>query len=417
MNTIDNIFYKKYKKYKNKYLNLKNKEGGAMAESKSNIPFPLDDDEEVTIGSKFNFSKEIIMNESLYNNDKSTINTLHHYNKNDPTVRGEGVIFGHGSQIPELFCIIPNNIILRPTTKSGTVSHRDFYERESEDLENLYNRTDREFLTFANVYQRYYFPSSLIPNLLVTFKSTYPENNSFSLTGIVTGNINRQEKLIKLMSDKSEEQIKSESLKYHNSTINLEKDIEGNLTNGDIWGKTFYLSDILNAISKHIKQNGNIPQVYILQICRSYPKEYDNDLNEQFCNNYVNYTNFSPTILPPSIGLLRMKSAGEIMDFMYFREKYNKLKQLIQSKNEKFIENFLNSTSIVCKSDNCIGPYYNCRNCDKTCTKILNFFNKLIQQIDQNVERNLLTYNDFCVLNHIFNHKIPFEENFSKNEC
>ena len=176
--TSSKDYFSLYIKYKKKYLNLKesykNKQILQKGASKSDFFLNESKIDSVRIPDQFNFSTEIIKEESILKNNRDTINKLHHYNSNSPSVRGEGIIFGHGIQIPNLFCIIPDNIIVRPTTKSGTVSNRAFYNIDPEDLDNLYRRQDREYLRFSDVYDRYYFPSGLIPNLLVTFRSTYP---------------------------------------------------------------------------------------------------------------------------------------------------------------------------------------------------------------------------------------------------
>ena len=121
-------------------------------------------------------------------------------------------------------------------------------------------------------------------------------------------------------------------------------------------------------------------------------------------------------ILAPSIGLLRQKSAGEILDFMYFKEKYNKLKEIVR--NPDFIKFFLNSSQYICKTDKCLGPYYTCNACPESCNNLIEYIENLIQQIDSRVEKNILQYDDFCVLNQIFNHKLPFEHSFlNKRKC
>ena len=389
-------YYSKYLKYKNKYLNLKNEMiSGSSKTELSNKYFNND-----VIKTDFNIPKKTNIYKSFYKNGNDS----------------EGIIFGHGSSIPKVFCIVPDNIIIRPTTKLGNVSNRASFLQDLDDLNNLYSKKHRRYITFEKGYNTTYYPSSLIQDMLITFKSTYPETSTFSFSGIVTGNINKSDEFIRLLN--SVEDVSNESLKYHDTDIILDKDYQNNPTNGNIWGKSFYLSDILKAISTRITENNDKPYIYTLQICRSGIDI--TTIPDNFCNNYLNIPD--PVIKGP-ITLLRQKTAEEIDGFKYFNYKFKKIKKLLgmtgSPRSNNFILEYLNGTNFICKSDiSCIGPVFNCDSCTKTCNKITKYITSIIGKIEETeINNNRLSYESFCLISSLLDMKIPFNNIFNNLSC
>ena len=191
-----------------------------------------------------------------------------------------GIITGHGETDIKNMCIIPENLTIITSTKSETFAPGAV--NYSSNFLSYQNR--RQFV--ENSFTGIYKGNSLIQNLKITFDSIFFDDNKklldipvFDYTGIITDEITEPthgplqidnpftRKLIaenKSIKEKTKlcfasEEIKLKSLKYNNNNI---------YKNDEIWFKTFSLNEILNHLSKMVKQNPLIPKIYILDVCR-----------------------------------------------------------------------------------------------------------------------------------------------------
>jgi hypothetical protein len=195
---------------------------------------------------------------------------------------GQGIIFGHGIQVPGRLCRVPENLWLRPTCPHNTTTTNQviYHTEESEDTKPVWKATRQRNLVSdftqsdQTEYANYYYPTQLIPDLKIQFKSTWTDDDApsqiacYSLTGIVTGNISKETELItNVKPGVTEEMVKRDSLKCHN--IPLMVNSKGRQINNDIWGETIYLSQVLTAISASVRKNPSLPKIYWLQVCRS----------------------------------------------------------------------------------------------------------------------------------------------------
>ena len=267
------MYFNKYKKYKAKY--------NSALKQLGNAEYKLED----------NFTQSLTLNNHPKQTDK------------------QGLIMGHGIQIPNELCIIPYNMYLRPSSSSfkpGLIGHNS-----SDRTEFMIRSEDRNEVEFIDDYNGLYKPGSLIPNLLITFPLDWSDKGSFVYSGIITRNIpsrsdssglsplkwdyrferetsspsseNMKNKEIKeivkrihqdkqLTTSLKEEwrnSIKDICMKYNNDTIIDKEDIYNNtITINEKVYQGFRLSDILNKISVAIENNSSLPNTYIAMPCR-----------------------------------------------------------------------------------------------------------------------------------------------------
>ena len=359
-----------YLKYKNKYIDLKNKMNGGS--------------------SKINILTKQFSADNL----------------------GQGIIFGHGRQIEGEFCIVPDNIILRPTSRIGSDSTLGYLE-EPDDITNLFIKENRKYIVgFKDDFQNYYLPGSLIPNMIIELRSVFP-NNLFSFTGIVTGNIkcdkpNKFDCLFQTYID--EETTKRESLKFNDERI---------LSN-DNWGTAISLSDLLQLLSKKIKEYESgpdkLPKIYILQSCRSGCHTVSKDvLSRCFGDNIPReYSEMINDSAASFEGMSRTPSVSQVREFIDFKNDYIRIRELIETRNkdflDKFIPNFVDDFKCKSEINKCRGPLINkCNNtdCEKTCEKIAEFLMTLLIQVTISINNGRISYETFCLFNNLKYHRIP----------
>ena len=269
------MYFNKYKKYKAKY--------NSALKQLGNAEYKLDD----------NFTQSLTLNNPPIQTDK------------------QGLIMGHGIQIPNELCIIPYNIYLRPSSSSFKPGF--IFEHSSDRTDFMIHSEDRKEVEFIDDYKGLYKPGSLIPNLLITFPLDWPDNGSFVYSGIITRDIpsrsdsssplkwdyrferetssptseNMKNKEIKeiverihhekkltpllnpLLKEEWRNSIKDICMKYNNDTIIDKEEIYNNtITINEKVYQGFRLSDILNKISVAIDNNSSLPNTYIARPCR-----------------------------------------------------------------------------------------------------------------------------------------------------
>ena len=245
-----------------------------------------------------------------------------------------GIIKGHGS-LENSICLVPDNLqLFIPIDKKEPFKHMSLSINDIDSLIDI----DQRGNYISGEGGELIYGGTPIMDMLISFTSTYGEsrgeskNNSnvlaYSFIGIITKSLSFVPESSRVIAKSpprntngkiNHVSIKRESLKDHNDNI-----ISGNI----IYGKTLYLSQILNLISNHKKINNTIPSLYILMSCRSYRS-----------NN-----NVSPRRSPP---LMRLKSTGRTYRniFNNFIEKiFNKLHGDITLKhNSKIRELIINN--------------------------------------------------------------------------
>ena len=89
------------------------------------------------------------------------------------------------------------------------------------------------------------------------------KNYQVLCNGIITGTIEERDLWLNTIGSQSEDEIKKNSLKYH----------DNRLLPGDIWDKNILLSDLLLILSRNINiysdSTPKIPKIYFLSFCRS----------------------------------------------------------------------------------------------------------------------------------------------------
>ena len=384
-NSLKSINIKDYKslyyKYKNKYLKLKNKMKGGETKYELIKRFEIEG-------------------------------------------RGQGLILGHGNQINDEFCLIPDNIILRPTSRIGSYSTTQYLE-DDEDVEFLFKRKDRQYISnFLDGYSNYYLPGSLIPNMNIKLRSVFNKDGTtipetYSFTGVVTGNIvcNHDSYYQCLYQDyQDEETTKIKSFEFSNQEIISKEN----------WGNIIKLSSLLKIISDKIKKNkeGNIiPKIYILQVCRSGCDSISFDTLSKCFDGEI------PDEYLPVPNLMRIPSVSEVKEFVNFKNDFDKIKSNIKTRNseflDRFIPNFVNDLRCKSEQETCVGPLINkCDNnikCRKTCALLIRILDIILNEIESSVEIGEINYKTFCLLNHLKLNKIPIyyikEYNDLLKEC
>ena len=190
-----------------------------------------------------------------------------------------GIISGHGSSVAGKLCMVPSNLCIRPMCCQNDIvevskKHNNWLKSSDRALESGFSCLGK------SNYDNYYYPTQFIPELIINFAMIWDNPKRYSITGIITdditddswkdnGGIKKFHNYDLLDNLQSDDIIRKDSLKFHNNHIILNEDYNGEPTNGDIWNKNFYLSQILNAISKAVKLNNSLPTIYWLQTCRN----------------------------------------------------------------------------------------------------------------------------------------------------
>ena len=304
--------------------------------------------------------------------------------------RGTGIIIGHGRQLSNELCRIPDNILLKPTSRMESCA--DLFEGVSDFLDLYKSREYRGLIQeWTDDYEGRYMPGSLIPNLIIDFCTTFPVDtprpHNYSNTGIITGNITCVDDDITCLYPEitdtqhtNDDLLMDASMKFHDNDI---------IDSKSIWRKTVKLSDILTLLSVKITEL-DIPQVYILHVCRVHDEDIKtlsklSTLKEALCK--------FDCINPESLTLSRLASTSERTEFTNFEENLVEFKQLIT--DPIFLDEFYSYN--MCTS--CNGPRkYVCSNeiCLELCSSIHSVLNRFIFDIEEKLKGNVITYNDFA---------------------
>jgi hypothetical protein len=243
-----------------------------------------------------------------------------------------GIISGHGAQDPQnSLCLVPDNIILRPL--SGMGKTLKLFTLEKDELESLKISTERQWISsFPDGYKgSYYFPGSLIPNISINFRHVFESSRRYTYTGVITRTIISSDPMSNLIDSKSEEEVKRDSLKYHDSK----------LLPGDIWDKNILLSDLLLILSRNINIYSDsipkIPKLYLLSFCRSGDETYAAQLIDKCLREQPD----AHRDVEPSSPVARSSSMSAIDFFINFKNLYIEIHRQIMSKDLDYINEFI----------------------------------------------------------------------------
>ena len=242
-----------------------------------------------------------------------------------------GIISGHGAQESEnSLCLVPDNIILRPL--SGMGKSLRLFRLEQDELESLKISTERQWISsFADGYKgSYYFPGSLIPNILINFRHVFDET-SYTYTGVITRTIIESDPMLNSIGSKSEDEIKTDSLKYH----------DNKLLPGDIWNTEILLSDLLLTLSRNIDIYSDsipkIPKIYLLSFCRSGNDIYAAEIMKKCLREHPE----APQDVEPSTPIVRNMSMSKVDLFINFKKLYVEIHRKIMTKDLEYINEFI----------------------------------------------------------------------------
>jgi hypothetical protein len=337
-----------YLKYKTKYLNLKKKlHGGTLS--------PVE--------------KQLI-------------------NKFEKEGNGQGIIIGHGSQLDN-FCLIPDNIILRPMTKTGTTALLNTLENF--DMDFLKKKSERQYITEFNAdYNNWYLPGSLIPNISINLRTVFQNPIRFSFTGVITSTIYEPASSSQGMIHRyvNEEQTKIKSLQYHDSR----------LLPGDIWDTDILLSDLLQIMSRNINiytsAAEKIPKIYILAVCRGGNTSISVDTLEKCLRDTSREHGDEPEDELDKITFSRTTSASQIDIFKNYKNLYNHISSLITSINIVYINNFIPD---------------DIPKIPKTQNSIHQILQSALGDISYNIQNGIVTPKYFCMLKNLSEHNFSYE--------
>jgi hypothetical protein len=338
-----------YSKYKNKYLNYKKKlKGGRILTA-----------EERTLLGRFDHESE----------------------------GRTGIISGHGVQESQnSLCLVPDNIILRPLSGMGKTLR--LFTLEEDELESLKVSTDRKLIsTYPDGYEgAYYFPGSLIPNILINFRHVFEGTRRYTYTGVITRTIIESDPMLNSFNSKSEDEIKRDSLKYH----------DNKLLPGDIWNTEILLSDLLLTLSRNINIYSDsipkIPKIYLLSFCRSGNDIYAAEIMKKCLREQLRTSQEDE----PSTPIARNISMSKVDLFINFKKLYIEINEKIMSKNLDFINKFIPRDILS-----------NVQKIYKAQDYIHKILMSAIGDVTQQVQNCKITPQNFCLL------KILSEYNFS----
>ena len=195
----------------------------------------------------------------------------------------QGIISAHGGEVEESLCLIPDNIIIRPAAAIGTCATSYWMH----DMVDYYiNKNARKYINqFTEDYgdkSQAYYPGSLMPELFLTFKTTFPpdlpedKRDLYGDTGIITGSFPCPEKNYSCIFRNITSEMKANDILLRDSST--ERNDKRIYSDDELWGKEIILSDLLLHISEKIKEQDEqkkkgietvkIPNTYILQVCR-----------------------------------------------------------------------------------------------------------------------------------------------------
>lgn len=294
---------------------------------------------------------------------------------------GSGIIFGHGAQNNNRFCIIPENMIVQPIVKSGHDANMKFLT-SAYDTEDFYNLSTRATLEFMDGYEGKYFPGSLIPEVNILFKTTFPPTQEhkafFSFTGIITTSIPERAQLFTEINTQTDEEIKIASTEFNNQSI---------FTNDELWDSFRPLSTVLKKISNKILEPGSrIPNAYVLQTCRSAKSNFIEDLHVTLNKRYPEYIPDTPSESGgekddiPILVLKRELSASNHTDFHDFLARYKEFRAT-KTKDTEFLLSILKKYRIDASHIDSFKE----------------FIEYKFKAIDKDVANYNISINDFCV--------------------
>ena len=190
----------------------------------------------------------------------------------------QGIISAHGSEIQDRLCLIPDNIIIRPATGIGQSATSEWM---NDMVEYYLKANDRRILNeFTEGYgmdSQAYYPGSLLPELNLHFRVTFPpaleekHRNLYGDTGIITGSFDCPEQDISCIIRNITPEMKANDILLKNSS--MVRNDQRIYSNDELWDQEILLSNVLSHISKKIKEQNKqeikkIPNTYILQVCR-----------------------------------------------------------------------------------------------------------------------------------------------------
>jgi hypothetical protein len=267
-----------------------------------------------------------------------------------------GAISAHGVLIKDELVLIPDGIYLKPLSTLGKmVSTAEQLNKETRyelnDAAGRYYGWD----TFASDESHCYNPGDLIHNMQLHFKVTWVIEgiNYYYTTGIIT----HSKLMDNIQSVGKDVDVKKSCLVSHDKDIILNKDMDKDLWDRDIWDKTYTLGEILKII-----KNNNREGHYYLIACRGVDPITMKPVVESYCHPQSESKSEDGIPIPPP---LRQDSAAPVLKI--FTEKISNIKGYHDTllhvsdygkKYDKIVAT-ITSSYIITKDDYCYMCKYN----------------------------------------------------------
>jgi hypothetical protein len=264
------------------------------------------------------------------------------------------------------------------------------FRLERDELQRLKSATERGHITFfSEGYEgSYYLPGSLIPNIIINLRHVFDRTRTYTYTGIITGTIEESDPWVNTIGSQSEDEIKRNSLKYHNNR----------LLPGDIWNTNILLSDLLLKLSRNINiysdSTPNIPKIYFLSFCRSGNERYAVDLIKKCLKEQ---SPDEPEDFEPASPFARTSSTSEVDLCINFKKLYVEIHNKIMTKDLDYINQFIPADILS-----------NVHKINKAQDYIQKILISAIGDVTQEVQNCKITPHNFCLLKNLSEHNFSY---------
>ncbi len=284
-----------------------------------------------------------------------------------------GLIMAHG-RILKNFCIVPEGLCIQLTSSAG----------QNLNLSDLIQSYDRDRFKridlrkeLSEFYDSNYYEGSIIPDMLLDFRLTFPPSkeppNDFSFTGIITGSIFSDDLIFEYQkgNPEGEKNCKDTSLTYHDEKF-MEKDL--------IWNYKITLGSLLKKIKTVKDKNPELPSIYRLIACRG------GDIASAQAE-----VNCVPVRLAYSG--LRQESASQQENLQLFKYNLDQF-NLFLDKNPNSIANFILRNPDIQIIDDTFNILYN---------TVKDYIINIIHNIEA---ENKISFNNLCTTLDLFEYKL-----------
>lgn len=262
------------------------------------------------------------------------------------------------------------------------------FRLDEQELDFLKSSTERSLITFfPDGYEgSYYFPGSLIPNIEINLRLVFDSARKYTYTGVITRTIEDTDLMLNLIGNKTEDDVKRHSLKYH----------DNKLLPGNIWNTDILLSDLLLILSRNIDiysdSTPKIPKIYLLSFCRSGDNNFAVELIEKCLREQPG----APIDDEPRLPIARTSSMSEVDLCINFKKLYVDIHNKIMTKDLDYINQFI--------PEDILSNVQKIYTAQDYIHKILK---SAIGEVTQEVQNCKITPQNFCLLKNLS------ENNFS----